>query len=331
MVATAIESTLHDTEHEGDSGLSSPESQQVSPVDEATWASEMEPRRLRWEARAVDPSLTRQQRRYAFRRARRLRRPYVERLDGCARAGVLVKCACPGKRDVRWYACRQHVMCERCQRQRSKRMGARVRAGLENAHAQAPKLMAVLITISVRHTGDIGADRASLARGWRRFYRAYHRRFGAFPYVGTHEITPGRDKLGHPHAHIVALWPFRDWSQLAELWRAACPESTRISFVASRSVRGAAKYVSKYISKGVQTDEFSPELRARILAGTYQTRWLMSSVRFWVPFVPVCRCCKQPVQRLVLRNPWHACDPWVDRWRDPEPAIQLAIETLSTA
>jgi hypothetical protein len=183
-------------------------------------------------------------------------------------------------------------------------MRAKIYAGLEAASSREPGLMVVLITLTVRHTGDIAADREALARGWRRFYLAYRRRFGTFAYVGTHEITPGDDKLGHPHAHVVALWPFRDWGLLAELWRAACPESTRINFRASRNAKHAARYVSKYVSKGVQGADFSPELRARVLAGTYGTRWMMTSVRFWVPWEPKCSCCGESVRRAMLRDPF---------------------------
>lgn len=201
-------------------------------------------------------------------------------------------------------------------------MRARIANGLEGAKAQNPNLMVVLITISVRHTGDIGADRQALAEGWRRFYKAYHKQWGRFPYVGTHEITTGRDGLGHPHMHIVALWPRRKWGpgapgpvdepDLRSMWRRACPQSEQINFQASRSVKHAARYVSKYVSKGIQTDDFTPELRARALAGTYGTRWLCSSVGFWIPFVPCCPGCGQSVQRVRLTLANHDPDPFPD-------------------
>jgi hypothetical protein len=198
--------------------------------------------------------------------------------------------------------------------------------------------MAVLVTISVRHTGDIGQDRRDLVAGWQRFRKMVGRRIGAFQFIGVHEITPGRDELGHPHAHIVCLWPFIDWSELYELWREACPQSTRINFKASYSVRGAAKYVAKYTSKGVDTSDFSPEMRARAVAGTYGTRWLFSSQKMWVPFVPLCPCCKQPITRDIVTK-WLASDAGVtsveDRGRsdddddDPVSVYQLAIQEVS--
>jgi hypothetical protein len=212
------------------------------------------------------------------------------------------------------------------------------RAAARRRFSRSTSVKPVLVTLTVRHSGDIAADRKALADGWRRFYKAYNRRFGAFPYVGTYELTAGTDGLGHIHIHIVALWPYRDWSLLSSLWRAGCPESSHINFKAGENLTRAAHYLSKYISKGVQTDDFSPELRARVLAGTYGTRWLMTSVRFWVPFEPVCPCCKQPVVRARVRDPFpdashsnwrrYDCSNYLDetaRW------YQTAIEALSGA
>lgn len=192
-------------------------------------------------------------------------------------------------------------MCERCQRRRAKRVGARIREGLEAVRCRAPNRKLVLLTLTLRHSGDVAVDRAALAKGWRAFYKRLNERVGRFEYIGVWEVTRGEDGLGHVHAHVVASWPWLDWGGLAELWRAACPESTRISFRASRndgqatSPKSAARYLSKYVSKGVQTDDFSPELRADVLAATYNTRWLFSSRHVWVAFVPSCPDCGQPI------------------------------------
>lgn len=172
----------------------------------------------------------------------------------------------------------------------------------------------VLLTLSVRHSGDIEADHGALKAGWRALYKAMHRRgWGRFPYVGVVEVTPGRDGRGHVHAHVVAIWPWRDWSVVAKLWRRACPESTRISLVAAKSPRGACRYVSKYISKGMQGSEFTPELRARVVAGMYGARWVFTSWRFWQPFEPCCPTCCTRVQLVVV----HVRDAWL-RGRPPD-------------
>lgn len=281
-------------------------------LDEGRRLTLLEPRRARWAARAVEPAdgVTADQRLYAARRAKSLGTELEPRVAECGSVSVPARCLCPG---TRWLprTCRQHVLCEVCCQRRARRYGRRIREGLESAIRErcqrlgahgAARWRTVLLTLSVRHTGDIEADHRALMDGWRGLYKAMHRRgWGKFPYVGTIEVTPGRDGLGHVHAHIVAVWPWRDWSAVARMWRAACPQSTRINIRQAYNTRGAAKYVSKYVSKGVYVDEFTPYLRANVAAGMYQARWVFSSVRFWVPFVPCCQACCAPVQLLVVQ------------------------------
>lgn len=326
MEATALETNLASDRDEHDAcdpALAWRESQQVSPVESDLWVRLMEPQYWLWLGRSLDRDRSHAKRLYAARRARRLRRPYHERTDRCARAGVTVRCACPGRRDVRWFTCRQHLVCGHCRSKRSKRIGARIRAGVEAASSRRPRLRWHLLTLTLRHSGDVAADRAALARGWRRFYKALHRRWGDFSYVGTWEVTAGRDGLGHPHAHVVALWPWRDWAVVSALWRQSCPESSHISIERARNVKRAARYVSKYVAKGVEADEFTPELRARVLAGTYGTRWLFSSVRFWVPFEPCCPACGQKVTPCVKLYPWPDAG---DSWSPRRPHEQLELD-----
>ena len=191
-------------------------------------------------------------------------------------------------------------------------MRAKIAAALERAWQAAPAgYQLVMVTIGLPHDPDVGRVRKELAASWRRFRQANHRRWGEFFYVGTHELTAGTDGLGHPHAHVVCLWPIGrpddgsqgDWKLQRELWLQAAPTSTRVNFEASKAPHKAARYISKYVSKGVQTQDFTPELRARVLAGTYNTRWIFSSVGAWVKFQPCCKRCGVSVTRVSLT--WH--------------------------
>ena len=282
----------------------------------------MAPRLARWRLRAADASLGGARRRYALQRVAAITRSYASRLAECGTKGCVVKCGCKGRRDVRVYGCRSHLVCGACRRTRAKRLGARVRAGLEVAAAAAPQSKIVLVTLTLRHSGDVAADRAALAAGWRALYlRLYRRGWGRCPYVGVWEVTPGDDGRGHVHAHIAVVWPWIDWGVVRELWLESCPESERITFVARRrdgrpsDPRSVATYLGKYLSKGVQTADFSPELRADVVAMAYQSRWVFSSVRFWQPWVPVCPGCKLPRVRAQYR--WHG-DPDGCHWRDED-------------
>jgi len=323
------------------SGLSRFESQQVSAasVDEPTWQACIGPVRARWEHRATDPTLSQSQRDYARKRAGRLKRAYEDRTARCAKAGVIVKCACPGKREVRWYTCRQHLVCDHCRVKRGKKQRARIRSGLEGAWEATPdkqKYVMLMLTPTARHTDDFATTIRAVEDGWRAFYKRMNELIGWFPFVWTKEITPGWDGRGHPHMHIVAIWPRFDWKKagIHELWRASCPSSSHLHIEVVDSPKKAAWYIGKYVSKGVETDDFSPELRARVAAGMYGTRWLGSSRRFFLKFVPCCPGCGQSVQRVTVEFPWgddDRCPRTTDDRRTTGPPVgtQLAIETLS--
>jgi len=272
-------------------------------------------------------------------RARAIEQTVPRRLAACATRGTLTRCGCRGRREVAWHWCGRHLLCTRCQRRRARRLKMRMRDGLLAAARAAPRWHQwTLITLTLQHSGDIARDRADLAAGWRRFYRALWKRgWGRFPYVGVWEVTPGRDGKGHVHIHVAALWPFRDWHVCSALWRRACPRSARISFVRRRrdgrpsSPESVANYLAKYVSKGVQTEDFTPQLRSRIVAGTYNTRWVMTSRGFWQVFTPICRDCGD--QRMSAEFRWHVAVAWCP-WSaapggtDPPragPMVQLEI------
>jgi len=178
----------------------------------------------------------------------------------------------------------------------------RIRSGLDAAMATADRReRIVLATLTIEHSGDVERDRRDLAAGWRAFYLAIRRRYGTFAYVGVWEVTPGTDGLGHIHAHVAMVWPWRDWSECAALWTQSCPRSTRIDFRGARrdgkpsDPKSVANYLGKYLAKGMEAEGFTPELRANVVAGTYNTRWVFSSRRFWQPFVPKCQACQQRI------------------------------------
>lgn len=290
-----------------------------SDVCEATWFREMTPHRERWRARAADRGVTLAQREYAERRAGSLERAFAARVDECKTAGFETKCGCPGKRGYRWHPCRQHLVCAWCRWQRSLKLTVKMRNALEHQASEHPRrdrarrYLMVMMTMALRHSGNVRRDRFELAEAWKRFRLACTRRWGAFPFVGTFEVTPGDDGLGHVHLHVVTIWPRGapgdetqgDWALLRKLWLAASTldgveRSTRVSFVASNSGRKAAGYVSKYVAKGVLSAGFGPQLAAKVIAGTYNTRWVVTSRGFWLPFEPVCPCCGEPVVRATF-------------------------------
>ena len=260
----------------------------------------------RWEARAVSPDLTGSQRAYAARRARRLNEPYAEALANCARAGMKTRCGCKGSK-VTWYTCRKFLLCKLCRKQRARRYGTKIWKSLECRLQENPDRRLLMVTLTVRPGSSLATDRKALIAGWREFYRCQQRRWGGFPYVATVELH----RSGVCHLHVAALWPRGnpgdgsqgDWSLQRTLWLQSCSQSERIHFSPSKSVRQCARYVAKYVSKGVQDDEFTPLLRARVIAATYNTRWVLTSAKFWELFKPCCPTCGEAIVRARFKFP----------------------------
>ncbi len=276
--------------------------------------------RARWMARAIqmgeagDPV----RRKYAANRAAALGRDLRPAVDQCGKRARDMRCGCVGpsrpSREMRMveFNCRQHLVCDRCSKKRSRRLRARMREGLafhlEREHAEwkargcrrGERPQIVLMTLGVRHTGDVQTDRDALSSGWRAFYKALHRRGLAGPYVGVWEATSGRDGLGHVHMHVAIVWPFVDWGLVRELWVASCPESEVIDLKGSKPRRdgrpttgwSAANYLGKYISKGVSFEGMGEILAADVVAASYNQRLVITSRKFWQPWDrPHCECC----------------------------------------
>jgi hypothetical protein len=285
-------------------------------VDEIERLARLWPRHARWHERGEDPSLTVGQREYAKRRARSLRRTTVERTDLCETSSVDLVCQC-GPRSVA-VGCGQHYVCCRCRRKRWTKVSRRIRLGFERVELQPDELV-VLSTHTLAHSGDVEADWTELMRGWRRYYKALKKR-GWAPrvYVGVVEVTPGRDGLGHVHLHVayvqtgfVAWGPSKRFSgprerrgpmptDLHTLWRQSCPTSSHLNLALAYGGKyGAGKYVAKYMSKGVDTRDFTPQLRAGVLAASYQRRQIVSSVGFFGEDPPcACPTCKAEFANL---------------------------------
>jgi hypothetical protein len=277
-------------------------------VDEIERLSLLWPRHQLWVARARDPARTAAQRAYASARAKALRRTTGDRVRLCEQAPVTVVCQC-GTVDVP-VGCGQHFVCRQCRRKRWIRERGRIMRGFERVELADDELV-VLGTFTQRHSGDVNADWDALAAGWRAWYKALHRR-GWAPrvYVGAWEVTPGWDDQGHVHLHVAMVMRYLPWgpstrrpgetTDLRTLWIAACPTSSHINLRAATAGKfGAGKYLAKYMTKGVDTRGFSPLLRARVLAASYQRRQIVSSVGFFAEKEPwCCRTCKAQFANL---------------------------------
>lgn len=258
--------------------------------------------------------------RYATARAGALARPLRRKVERCGRHGKAVKCGCPGRREPALFGCRQWWFCPDCRKRRGKRLSRRLADSLGGhldgmrrrwAGYQHKAPIIHLITLTVEHSGDLRRDHDEIALGWRGLYLHLKHELGRdIAYALVWEVTPGRDQLGHVHAHVAMVAPWFDYGDARGAWLRACPRSMQISFVpeakGSRTPRMAAKYLGKYLSKGVEHGRFDEVVRAQVAAAFYNQRSVTTSHRFFLAWQP---CCPQCGQRIVA-----ALDERVAAW-----------------
>lgn len=300
-----------------------------------------------------------------------MRRPLQTRVNECGQEGVVVECRC-GRRPVP-VKCGLRWLCGRCKKRTfararhrlSKALGARVRASARSDGRPGFQRRPVLVTLTTRHTGDLTSDRERVGESWRKLRQWLHGRarvqawskarrqfedteetIGQFDYALVWEVTPGRDGLGHVHAHVVALWPRTDWNLLRAEWkRATGDDGAEIDLkrAASRDateVQSAVNYLAKYTSKGVQVGEFTPELAAQVIDATYGKRLLSTSRGFWLPEPPcACPTCfsswrvvERPGARRWTQAVWTTHGPQVvlveDVWRWADGSGSRSVRTV---
>jgi hypothetical protein len=172
-----------------------------------------------------------------------------------------------------------------------------------------------MITMTIQHSGDLARDRAELVAGWEGLRKQLHRWFGrALPFALFWETEPGRDGLGHVHAHCVVIGGPEWWNYRAiqRTWHRACPRSAKgpgiqINMETGKDPgRGAAYYLAKYASKGAKIGGagWSDELVAQTLAIGYGKRWITTSEGFWAAPEPICQECGEHVHRAAPPHAW---------------------------
>lgn len=309
---------------QGASGLGSPRGatsvRRRLKLDENHRRQKLSPVRQKWERKATELNATiertawdapempalKSRRKYAVARVAKLNGDILPRLDACGQESLPIVCGCGpvGAKKT----CRQWWLCGECRARRSPQLGADIRRGLDAALAaerekwgrdggrgMEPQIR--LLTLTAAHTGDLVADQASIAGGWRKLYKRMHDDYGeSFPYVGVWEVTPGTDGLGHVHLHLAVVWRWRDFWRIREQWETACPTSRYLDIKKRKDGKASSpssvgKYLGKYLSKGVDVNGFDERLRAEVSAAFYNQRSVLTSVRFWRRYKKCCHKC----------------------------------------
>lgn len=188
-----------------------------------------------------------------------------------------------------------------------------------------------LLTLTVRHSGSVAADRYTIRKGWERLRAWLYQRDGrALPFVLVWELTPGTDELGHVHAHVVAVWPWRDLRELDAEWqRATRGAGTTVDVSGVGKLRRgghapqhAASYAASYVGKGGIDANCSDTLHAEWLRMHANGARAYTSSRGVLTAIPPesSPCCRQKEFLVALQRGGrgsgrhsggrrHTCDP----------------------
>jgi hypothetical protein len=165
-----------------------------------------------------------------------------------------------------------------------------------------------MLTLTVRHSGNLGADRARIARAWAR-HRAWLASRGIRArYWLTWECAPGSDGTGHVHAHVIIHAPWYRYADAVRAWHAHTDGwSVRYDCRTVRATRGrptrdlraavrAVAYVAAYVSGGAaKALTLAPETHAEWWAASYGRRAVSAHRGAWIAYTPHCPCCGEVV------------------------------------
>jgi hypothetical protein len=131
-----------------------------------------------------------------------------------------------------------------------------------------------MVTLTMRHSGDIARDVRRIARAFHRWSAWLRSVLGHVPpYMRVREVTPGRTRDGHVHYHVIVALPYVSWSRARASWaRAVGQEDAQVDFGRTSTVDACAKYVAKYVAKASLHGGWSVHLAAAVVDATYGTR-----------------------------------------------------------
>ncbi len=163
-----------------------------------------------------------------------------ERVRCCRLPEILVTCDDCGAHGLRIPArCSQRRLCVQCRGAAAANFREDIRAARSRAlgrtrHLRWPgapggEWRERFLTLTIRHSGDIERDVASISAAWRMFRRKlwsffeheYHLRTAILRelrFVRVLEITPGRRNEGHAHFHVYLLSPFLPHEFVRHAW-----------------------------------------------------------------------------------------------------------------
>lgn len=275
-------------------------------------------------------------------------KPFGERAAACGAVAVQLTCKCCGVVDTVERRCGARLACQGCSKKFYGRMRRRMLGALaarladEQARWKAAgshrgrQPRPALLTLTLRHSGDLAKDRRALSAAWHRFASWWRMREGrALPYAWSVEVTPGSDGLGHVHMHAVCIIPWVDYGQLHAAWkRATLGHATHIDVQtgakgrpnAAVTTAQAARYLAKYATKGC--DPLPPELRAAWVVAQHGKRAVSTCRGWWVRDSSACVWRGRHTEPLT---PAPECGAIATPWHQRPPPLQTPTASLTSS
>lgn len=241
---------------------------------------------------------------WATEHARALALSRSDVVNTCRTRWRKTRCAC-SERQVR-VGCDAVMLCDWCRRRHwrkwrkdiTRSLDAHVRAarGWWSTHGKPGMVPGVyLVTLTGPHTGDIEADRRRMGAAWRKLSKVGRAANWWGHYAATWEVTPGVDTRGHVHLHVACVSSWVPYDELHEAWRRAMPGALVLDVRAPTGSRkqaaSAANYLAKYVTKGVQPEDFTGAKAGELLVAFRGKRKVTTSLEFWIPVDYACRQC----------------------------------------
>jgi hypothetical protein len=267
---------------------------------------------------------------WAEARARALALSREQVVNTCDERWRSVACGC--KRYEFRVGCDQPQLCARCRKRHAAKWWRRIASGMDAAlrderrcwyntpsHRRRGMLPGIyLITLTAPHSGDMVADRERVGCAVRKLLKHANKRDWWRTYALTWEATSGDDGLGHVHVHlaVISSWvpyttanvdevqPRRKGERrkarrgLHEVWMDAVPGAIQPDVSPPNRARNEAQsagyYLAKYVTKGIDPDEFTGRKAGELLCAFRSRRKVSTSAGFWQRATPHCESCQQP-------------------------------------
>lgn len=202
------------------------------------------------------------------------------------------------------------------------------KAWFANPYRRGMRPGVYMITLTAPHSGDLVVDRERMGKAVRKLLKHATAEGWFSAYALTWEATAGAAGDGHLHCHLACVSSWIPYSSmqadpmalaharadddgmahprrarkrlrpgLHEVWERVMKGSHVVNVSAPKrgedGARGAAQYLAKYVTKGVDPVEFTGCKAGELLAAFRGKRKVTTSAHFWPERDATCECCRE--------------------------------------